>query len=64
MIFSSMVISKNSVTRLLILDKEGKPPGSVYIPYVKGVSKKLKIYGIDMTLGRTSKLNTLLGVRS
>jgi hypothetical protein len=32
----------------------------VYIPYVKSVSEKFKHKGIDITLGQSSNLNTLL----
>jgi hypothetical protein len=42
-------------------NKEERPLGSAYIPYVKGVSKKFKYMGINSTLRHSSKLNTLLG---
>jgi hypothetical protein len=44
--------------------KKEKPLGSVYIPYVKGVSKKFKHIGNSTILGLSSKLNTLCVVRS
>jgi hypothetical protein len=34
----------------------------MYIPYVNGVSEKLKHIGMNITLGRSSKLNTHLGI--
>jgi hypothetical protein len=46
------------------LKKEQKPLGSVYIPYVKGVSESSNTHGIDTTLGWFSELKTLLGVHS
>jgi hypothetical protein len=50
MIFSSVVISKVSLTQLLIPRaavqiKEEKSMGSVYIPYAKGISEKLRCIG-------------------
>jgi hypothetical protein len=56
--FIDSIINSKGSSRL---NKEQKPLSSVYIPYVKGVSRSSKIQGIDIT---SSKLNTLLGVHS
>jgi hypothetical protein len=58
-----MAIPKGSLTQLLTpkdssLNKEEKPLDSVYIPYVKVVSEKLKCIGIRYSIGSSLKLNT------
>jgi hypothetical protein len=60
MIFSSMVIPKVSVTHINSKgssrpNKEEKPLGSVYVPYVKGVSKKFKHIGNQSNIRMTFK---------
>jgi hypothetical protein len=58
--FIDSVINSKGSRRL---SEKQKPLGSVYIPYVKAVSGSSDALGI-VTSGRSSKLNTLLGVHS